>query len=408
MVKTAEQKKKDRMQKAIATGKSYRPCGEASRELWKAIQAGKAEVNAAVTAGNAELRETTAAGQANLAATGRQQQKIVQQTAYRAVKRVEQAGDKEREKMREYARAMAALVVEEAQTPAATDAAATSATEPAPPEPVAPEPVAPEPAPEPFGPPAVLGSDMTTLALQTSELDLEDDEDMEASSPRSALKERCTLLVRAKDAEAARIKPQLEKDVGETLDRLSKEHEWPANDQFRKQILFRVERFFVKNPFLKDLQERLVKAEDSPHLSRKRKACFDCRQLDPFDYKSPIMPCGAHSVLTGEEHAQFEAKLRTEWAERAILQAADGLRDTLKGQAEQEAKRKKWMAAEKAKEQQADHEFEAECKARRMLFATTRRCVECKAAELGELCERHQAELVKLRDELLEPYALVR
>ena len=243
---------------------------------------------------------------------------------------------------------------------------------------------------------------MTTLALQTSELDLEDEEweDMEAS--RSALKERCTLLVRAKDAKAARIKPQLEKDVGEIFDRLSKEHEWPANEQFRKQILFRVERFFVKNPFLKDLQERLAQAEASPHLSRKRKACFDCRQLDPFDYTSPIVPCGAHSVLTGEQHAEFEAKLRTEWAERAILQAADGLRDTLMGQAEQDAKRKKWMAAEKAKEQQADHEFEAECKAKRMLFATTRRCAECKAAVWGEPCERHQTELEKLRDELLQ------
>ena len=386
----AEDKTRKRIRQALEEGKEPKARGEVNKRILEEVRA-------------------------EVAAAGRQQQKVVQQTGYRAVKRVEQAGDKECEKMHEYARAkiypemkaMAAVAVKEAQSaPASTDAAATAAPEPA-------APVAPEPAPEPVGAPVVLGSEapcsVTTLALQTSELDLEDEEweDMEAS--RSALKERCAVLVKAKDAEAARIKPQLEKDVGEIFDRLSKEHEWPANEQFRKQILFRVERFFVKNPFLKDLQERLAQAEASPHLSRKRKACFDCRPLDPFDYTSPIMPCGAHSALTGEQHAEFEAKLRTEWAERAILQAADGLRDTLMGQAEQDAKRKKWMAAETAKEQQADHDFEAECKAKRMLFATTRRCAECKAAVWGEPCERHQTELEKLRDELLqETCAVVR
>jgi len=247
---------------------------------------------------------------------------------------------------------------------------------------------------------------MTTLALYKRRAEqLEEEEN---------LLPRLEAAAQAKDAEAARLKPELDKALNETFDRLSKEHGWPSDKQFRKQILARVAWFFLRNPFLNDVQQKLARAEHAPALKKKREDCSRCTRLSFWIDDSPYIPCAVHSAMTPEQHAQFEFKMRKDWAEHAMLQAEEGLRSTLKNRAQQEAEHRKWLEAEAAKQQQADSEIEAECRARRILYPRMRCCKDCKEAkvtELNELCGHHQTELVKMREldtQVLEPYALVR
>ena len=79
MVLTAEQKARKRAQKALEQGKEFQARGEANKKILEEVRA-------------------------EVAGEGRRQQKIVQQTANRAVHRIENAGQKEIEKIDEYAR----------------------------------------------------------------------------------------------------------------------------------------------------------------------------------------------------------------------------------------------------------------------------------------------------------------
>ena len=238
---------------------------------------------------------------------------------------------------------------------------------------------------------------MTTLALYKRRAEqLEEEED---------LLPRLEAAAQAKDAEAARLKPELDKALNETFDRLSKERGWPSNDSFRKQILARVAWFFLRNPFLNDMQQKLAKAEHAPALKKRRGDCSRCTRLCFFIDDSPFIPCAVHSALTPEQHAQFEFKMRKDWAEHSMMQAEEGLRSTLKNRAQLEAEHQKWLEAEAAKQQRVDIERKAECRAKQIIYPKLRCCKDCKEAkvtELNELCGHHQTELEKIAAPSLE------
>ena len=125
-------------------------------------------------------------------------------------------------------------------------------------------------------------------------------------------------VVGAKNVETERLKPELDKVFEETLDRLSESNNWPPEAVFRNNILMRVQWFFNRDAYKNDLMKKLLEAESTtPALSKKRQACIQCCPLSLSLPDSPLIPCYAHSKLTGEQHAQLEMKLREGFAERS-------------------------------------------------------------------------------------------
>ena len=135
------------------------------------------------------------------------------------------------------------------------------------------------------------------------------------------------------------------------------------------------------------------------------------------------------TILNGEtlfevclQHAGLNEKERRDWEN--LLEKVPPVAewkpqfDALRAQLE--AEHQKWLEAEAAKQQRVDIEGKAECRAKQIIYPKLRCCKDCKEAkvtELNELCGHHQTELEKiaaslpryaLRDEVLEPYALVR
>jgi hypothetical protein len=423
MVITAEQKARKRAQKALEEGKKFQSRGAANKKILEEVRA-------------------------EVAGEGRRQQKIVQQTANRAVHRIEDAGQKEIEKIDGYAReaveralggGAAAPSASASCSPEKLDAAllcGCMAAEPPAHEvcmteedvhmaaELCTEPPLPErrvvprlTLPEPQGPPSMLSPQPTMFQGTPRELSPAQPEALEMALVRTTPRDyhpdqqalqneldeykeiihRIDQATKAKNAEMERLRPELDEVYERTLDRLSELQGWPSAQKFRNAILMRVQWFFARAAYKTELRDKLLECEVAPALSKKRKACSRCLPLEELRFSGvpdcPKVPCYAHSVLTGEQHAQFEVKLRKELAERAITEAAEGYASTLRGEAEQKKREQEWIEAEKKREAEADIEFEAYCKAKTLVWPKMRKCAKCREDPFNEPCLAHEADI---------------